>query len=111
MWQDTLKRKKRTIRSRIREDTATAPLCRLENIWFIVTKKDVNTGSSSKYFIAYEAETGHYFCLGYTEEDLVFEAGKKINKLGEKRILEIINAYKKENNSAMLEIAQGNLFV
>jgi hypothetical protein len=110
MWQETLKKKKRTIRSKIREDTTTAPLCRLNNIWFIVTKKDVDTGNSSKFLISYEAETGHYFCLGSSEPDLVFETGKKIERLGEKRILAIIDAYKKENKSAILEIAQGNLF-
>lgn len=110
MWQESLKSKKRTIRSFTEECTATAPLHRLNNFWFIVTKKDIGTGKASRFLIAYEAETGHYFSLGKDEEELSQSVDKKIFLLTPERMRQVIEDYKKSTGVRLVEAMQASLF-
>ena len=62
-------RSKHIIRSFHEETTTLAKTYRIDDIWFIVTKKGLD-GNSSKFLLAYEQSTGHFAGIGRDLEEL-----------------------------------------
>jgi hypothetical protein len=67
--EESPKRSKHIIRSFNQETTALAKTYRIDDIWFIVTKKRLD-GKSSKFLLAYEQSTGHFVGIGRDLEEL-----------------------------------------
>lgn len=67
--EESPKKSKHTIRSFSQETTALAKTYRIDDIWFIVTKKGLD-GKSGKFLLAYEQSTGHFAGIGRDLEEL-----------------------------------------